>query len=481
MVKTRSLLFSALSLVSLAAAPLYSEQAATLSPLTLLEQTSQAFTSIAEQAMPATVYIKSEIQQQQQEGLSFDPFQDDFFRHFFGGGGPFPFHQQQPQQNPPQPQLAGGSGFLITADGYLVTNNHVIKDATHITVILNDGREYEATVKGSDPRTDLAVLKIEDKNLPFLTFGDSDQLKIGELAIAIGNPFGIGATLTMGVISAKGRQDLGIAAYEDFIQTDAAINPGNSGGPLLNIRGEVIGVNTAIYTRSGGYMGIGLSIPSQMAQNVIDQILDHGTVQRGYLGIRLQPVDKDLAEALGLESQEGALVSDVLKDSAASKAGLQAGDVVLQCNGKTVKNVSKLRNDIGMMSPGQEIALVIMRDGEKVTLKATLSALDGAEIASAETLQKLGIEIEDLSVEQAERVGYNGVLITQVKNGSSAAAAGLRKGLIITGVAVKGNQQKSVKNVSELEDALKGVAGNKYLILIIRQQNFQRYYTLKLQ
>ncbi len=443
----------------------------------LLEQTSQAFTQIAEKAMPATVYIKSEITQPQQNGNQFDLFQDDFFRRFFGGT---PFNSPQSQ---PQPQIAGGSGFLITEDGFVVTNNHVIKDASNITVVLNDGREYSATVKGTDPRTDLALLKIEETDLPFLTFGDSDRLKIGELAIAIGNPFGIGATLTTGVISAKGRQDLGIASYEDFIQTDAAINPGNSGGPLLNIHGEVIGVNTAIYTRSGGYMGIGLSIPSHMAQNVIEQILDTGAVKRGYLGIVLQPVDKDLADALNLDNQEGALVSDVVKGSAAAKAGLQAGDIILQYNEKPVKNVSKFRNEIGMMTPSAAIKLLVLRDDKKITLNATLGALEG-ETISAELIQKLGLELENLTPELSSKLGYNstvdGIVITKIKSGSPSALAGLRPGFLITGVAINWNDQKPVRSTSEFEEALKDVGDKKHLILIVRHQNFQRYYTVKL-
>jgi serine protease Do len=450
----------------------------------LLEQTSEAFTQIADKAMPATVFIKVEIGHQmasQEMQNPFDMFGDDFFRRFFGGGGQNPFHNFQPRE--PQPQLAGGSGFLITADGFIVTNNHVISEGSKITVILNDGREYPATVKGADPRTDLALLKIDEKNLPFLSFGDSDSLKVGEWVVAIGNPFGIGATLTAGIVSAKGRQDLGIASYEDFIQTDAAINPGNSGGPLFNLQGEVIGVNTAIFTRSGGYMGIGLSIPSRMAQNVIDQILETGIVNRAYLGIVLQPVDKDLASALELENQEGVLISDVVKGSPASKAGLQQGDIILQYNDKPVKTVTKLRNEIALMNPGSEIKLQILRNNKKMILSASLGSMDG-EMISADLIQKLGIDIENLSAEIASRLGFNGIpdgiAITRVKPGSPAAQAGLRPGFLITGVAVAMNNQKPVKNTAEFEEALKELGDKKHLILIVRQQNFQRYYTIKL-
>ena len=267
---------------------------------TFLEQSSDAFTHIADKAMPATVFIKVQITPQEQSPQNlFDMQGDDLFRRFFGPQFQNPGGGQQPRE-----QIAGGSGFLISQDGYIVTNHHVIKDASLITVILNDDREYTAIIKGTDPRSDLALLKIEETKLPFLTFGDSDQLKVGEWVAATGNPFGLEATLTVGVVSAKGRQDVGIASYEDFIQTDAAINPGNSGGPLLNLRCEVVGINTAIFSRSGGYMGIGFSIPSKMASHAIEQLKNSGTVKRAYLGVVLQPVDKELANALSLDKQQ---------------------------------------------------------------------------------------------------------------------------------------------------------------------------------
>jgi serine protease Do len=444
---------------------------------TLLEETSRAFTQIADQAMPATVFIKCLVNVPQQSCMNpFDLFGEDFRRQF---GQAFP---QQPQQQ--QQQQTGGSGFLITADGYIVTNHHVIKDATEITVILGDGREYPATVKGSDPRTDLAVVKIDEKNLPHLSFGDSDVLKIGEWVVAIGNPFGLEATLTVGVVSAKGRQDLGIASYEDFIQTDAAINPGNSGGPLLNLHGEVIGVNTAILSRSGGYMGIGLSIPSKMAQNVIDQIVDSGAVKRAYLGIILQPIDKDLCEALGVEKQDGILVADVMKDSPAGKAGLQQGDIILQYNDKAVKNATKFRNDIALMSPGTQLKLRILRDKKPMTLNVLLGSQSESELAAGEAIQQLGIEIENLTPEISGKYGYGsqvtGAVITSVKPGSAAANAGLRPGFLITGLLIDSGTQKIVRNVADFEEALKQAKDKKKLTVIARYQNFQRYYTLKL-
>lgn len=444
----------------------------------LLEQISQAFTELADQAKPATVSIKCIITASSQEYANpFDMFGEDFLKRFFG--------QQYGQQfQQPQQQTAGGSGFLITSDGYIVTNNHVIKDASQITVTLNDGREYEASVKGADSRTDLAVLKIEGTNLPYLTFGDSDALKPGDWVVASGNPFGLEGTITKGIVSAKGRQDLGIAQYEEFIQTDAAINPGNSGGPLLNVRGEVVGVNTAIYSRSGGYMGIGLAIPSKMVQPVIDQIVEKGTVKRAYLGIVLQPVDKELCDALSLDKAEGILISDVVKGSPAAEAGIQQGDIIIQYNDKPAKNVNKFRNDVAIMSPGSTITLKILRNMKPKTMTIVLGTQSDGEVICAEVTQKLGIDLENLTPETASKLNYpsdvSGVLIAKVKSNSPAAMAGLRPGFLITGIALDWNNQKPIKNIAELDAALEQLGDKKYVILIVRHQNFQRYYTIKL-
>jgi serine protease Do len=445
----------------------------------LLEQISEAFTNLADKARPATVSIKCVLCASGQDYANpFDMFGDDLLKKFFGQQ--YNFQQQQPQE-----QTAGGSGFIVSPDGYIVTNNHVIKDATQVTVILNDGKEYTATVKGSDSRTDLAVLKIDASNLPYLTFGDSDNLKVGEWVVAAGNPFGLEGTITKGIVSAKGRQDLGIATYEDFIQTDAAINPGNSGGPLLNVRGEVIGVNTAIFSRSGGYMGIGLAIPSKMVQPVIDQIMEKGSVRRAYLGIILQPIDKELSNALNLPNQEGVLISEIVKDSPAAKGGLLQGGIIVQCNGKPIKNVNKFRNDIALMNPGSTVELKILRNNKQQTLKITLGEQSNAEVISAEVTQKLGIELESLTPELAAKLGYSsdttGVVISKVKPGSPSAMAGLRSGFLITGVAIDWNNQKPVKTLGDFDTALEQLGDKKYIILIVRHQNYQKYYTIKLQ
>jgi serine protease Do len=359
-----------------------------------------------------------------------------------------------------------------------------VKDATQITVVLNDGREFPATVSGTDPRTDLALLKINEKDLPYLTFGDSDALEIGEWVVAIGTPFALESSLTVGVVSAKGRQDLGITSLEDFIQTDAAINPGNSGGPLLNLQGQVVGVNTAIMSRTGGYMGIGFSIPSHMVQHVIDQIMNGGCVKRAYLGIILQPIDQALADALGLEKTDGVLVSDVIKDSPAAKNGLQQGDIILQYNDKTVKSVAKFRNDIALMNPGDEVRLKVMRQNRSVDLKIALGLQNDQEVLSSEIMQKIGIDVENLSMELSAKLGLpsdaSGVVITKVHPNSSAAASGLKPGFLVTGVAMHDNEPRLVKNTAEFEAALKEIGKRKHVILIVRHQNFQRYYTIKI-
>jgi len=443
----------------------------------LLEQTSKSFTQIAKKATPATVFIKAQVQAgETAEFNPFNSFQDDFFQRFFGGNG-LQFQQQ------PQVQTHTGSGFIVRSDGYVVTNFHVVKGASQISVLLNDGREFQATIKGSDPRTDLAVLKIDEKALPSLGFGDSDELQVGEWVVAIGNPFGLEASLTVGVVSAKGRQDLGIAAFEDFIQTDAAINPGNSGGALFNLQGEVVGVNTAIMTQSGGNMGIGLAIPSKMAKNVIDQIIDGGAVKRGYIGILLQPIDKDLSEALGLDKQEGILISEVVAGSPASKAGLKQGDIIVGYNEKAVKSVSTFRNEIALMPPNGQVTLKLLRDHKPVSIAITLGTQGEGEEISQEVLGKLGLELENVTQELAQRLGLmndtEGVVISKVKPGSTAAQAGLRPGCLITGVAVKWNDQKRVRNLNEFEEAMKELGDKKHVILIVRHKNFQRYYTLK--
>jgi len=449
-----------------------------------LEKTSKAFSHIAKDAMPCTIFIKTEIEAKHtsfndNSAHPFDHLAEDFFQRFFG--------KVVPNSSKPSPQKGSGSGFFISKDGHILTNNHVIDRASKILAVLNDGREYEATVVGTDPRTDLAVIKIEENNLPYLSFGNSDELDIGEWVIAIGNPFALESSLTVGVVSAKGRQDLGITTLEDFIQTDAAINPGNSGGPLLNLSGDVIGINTAIATRSGGYMGIGFAIPAKLSKHVVDQLMENGVVQRAYVGIIMQPIDKELAEAMNLKKNEGILITEVVKNSPASKAGLETGDIILEMNSAPTNNMNKFRNDISMMSPGTDLKLKIKRREGELYLNVRLETLSEAEVASQELFQQLGIdvnELHELPQEVASKVGLSksaeGVIITKVKHGSPAAIAGIRPYQTITGVVVDWQNQKKVTNLEEFHDALEQVGKKKYVVLIVRHKNYQRYYTVKL-
>lgn len=443
------------------------------------EQTSKAFTAVAKKSIPAVVFVKVQTNAPDQDENYFEGYQnpydfnaDDFFHRFFG----MPY-RGQPQK--PAPQLSQGSGFLVSADGYIMTNAHVVKGADKITAVLNDGREIDATVVGSDSHTDIAILKIEGKEFPFIKLGDSDEIDIGEWVIAIGSPFQLEASVTVGVVSAKGRQNLRITDFEDFIQTDAAINPGNSGGPLLNLKGDVIGINTAIVSRSGGYMGIGFAIPSNMAKNIMTQIIDKGSVTRGFLGVSLQPVDKDIADAFNLSKPEGALISEVIKDSPADKAGLKQGDILVEYNKIPIKSLQSFRNEISLMNPGTTIDLKVNRKGQILAISATLSTASDNIATGSNLIQKLGMEIDNLTPDLARQLGLTqkeeGVVITKIKPGSVAASAGLRPGFLIQAV-----NHKKVTNVTEFNDAL-GLSENKRILLLVRQGNMTRFYSIKVE
>ncbi len=444
------------------------------------QQTAKAFTAVAKKCIPAVVFIKVQTNSLDLEDGSFygpqNPYDfnaDDFFNKFFGTPG----RGAQPQK--PQPQVSQGSGFLVSADGYIMTNAHVVKCADKITAVLNDGREIDATLVGADSHTDIAIIKIEGKDFPFLKMGDSDEIDIGEWVIAIGSPFQLEASVTVGVVSAKGRQNLKITDFEDFIQTDAAINPGNSGGPLISLCSEVVGINTAIVSRSGGYMGIGFAIPSNMAKNIMAQIIDKGSVTRGFLGVSLQPVDKDIADAFNLSKPEGALISEVIKDSPAEKAGLKQGDIIVEYNKQHIKSLQSFRNEISLMAPGSIIKLKVNRKGQILTLPVTLGTSNDTLNVNGSIVQKLGMEIDNLTPDVAKQLGYTqkeeGVVITKIKPGSTAALAGLRPGFLIQAV-----NHKKVTNIEEFNEAISQTE-NKRILLLIRQGNATRFYSIKVE
>lgn len=466
--------------------------------LTSLRETGKAFASVARQVSPAVVFIQVEAVQEHPArpsppgapGSPFGdwPFSDDLFRRFFGDA--FPGVPQQPSQQPPPNQqrraVGQGSGFvfevrkqLLQPDrAYLLTNNHVVADADRIRVRFQDGREFDATIKGADPQSDIAVLEIEATDLPTLAMGDSTALEVGEWVIAIGNPFGLSHTLTAGVVSAKGRTSLGINDYEDFIQTDAAINPGNSGGPLVNLDGEVVGINTAIFSRSGGYMGVGFAIPSNLARDIADQLIEQGKVTRGYAGVVIQPLTQELAESFGLNSRQGVLVAEVAEGSPAEKAGLQAGDVITAWDGNPIREPGELRNWVALSAPGTRAILTVLRDGHRQELRLQVEELKGqlAVAAHSETLEQLGLAVQTLTPELAQQLGApgtGGVVVTEVQPGSVAAAARMRPGTIILQV-----NRQPIQDVEEFHKLLEESAAQGQVLLLLSEQGRSRYVVL---
>jgi serine protease Do/serine protease DegQ len=393
-----------------------------------------------------------------------NPFMDDpFFRRFFD-------MPDQPQRRQTQ---SAGSGVIVDAkEGLVLTNAHVVDGADEIDVTLQDDRNFKAEIIGTDPASDIALLRIPAENLAELKMADSAEARVGDFVVAIGNPFGLGHTVTSGIISALGRSGINPEGYEDFIQTDASINPGNSGGALVNLRGELVGVNSAIISRGGGNIGIGFAIPSNMARSVMDQLLEFGEVRRGLLGVNIYTITPDIAEAYGVKDNKGALVSQVMPDSAAEKAGIQAGDIIRKVDGKTIDDANALRNAVGLKRSGDTVVLEVLRDGRERTIRAKLGEQAASEqVAAAELHPGLqGAELETLDAGSPRFEGQAGVLVANVAPGSPAAQRGLRPGDIITGV----NRQK-VENLADFRSHAQGQSlllnirrGNANLILPIR-------------
>lgn len=400
------------------------------------------------------------------------------FRRFFG----FP---EAPEQAPNREmkRTSLGSGVIVTTDGYILTNNHVVEDADEINVTLHSFEEYKATIVGRDPKSDVALIKIEPKaDLPYVTFGDSDKLRVGEWVLAIGNPFGLQKTVTAGIVSAKGRS-INNESYGNFIQTDASINPGNSGGPLFNLEGEMVGVNTAIFSRTGGNIGIGFAIPVNMAKNVFAQLKEHGRVTRGWLGVMIQQVTPDLAENFGLDRPIGALVGQVVPDSPAEKAGLKAGDVIIEYNGKEVSQMSMLPAMVANTNVGEKAKLVFIREGKKQNLVVEIGRLEDEEPVLADTetgtSKKLGITVQELTPKLAESLGIEelqGLIITDISSGSAAAEAGILRGDIILEI----NREK-VENVAQYKKALQAAEERKSILLLIKREQHTRFVVIEMK
>jgi serine protease Do len=398
-----------------------------------------------------------------------DFFGDEFFRHFFG---------QIPEQEMKQRSL--GSGVVVSEDGFILTNNHVVADADEILVTLSDKKKYEAQIIGRDPKTDLALIKIEtEKPIPAAKLGDSDKLMVGDWVVAIGNPFGLGSTVTAGIVSAKGRI-IGAGPYDNFIQTDASINPGNSGGPLFNLNGEVIGVNTAIVSQSGGNVGIGFAIPINMAKSVMPQLKEKGKVVRGWLGVTIQVVTQEIKEQFGLKTEEGALIGEVTKDSPADKGGLKRGDVIINFDGRKVKVMNALPAMVAETPVGKEVEILIIRKGKEKRLTITIGELE-EDTRVAATIPKIeesfGMSVQELTPEIAESLslkGEKGVVISGVKKGSPASDAGLQRGDLIQEI-----EHEPIENLSDYKRIMKESSSKKQILIVIKHRGHSRYVVLK--
>ncbi len=398
-----------------------------------------------------------------------DPF-NDFWRRFFGG----------PIPRGPQRQRSLGSGFIIDGDGSILTNNHVVENAQKIVVRLADEQEYEAKVIGRDAKTDIAIIKIDaKKSLPAASLGDSDRLEVGEWVVAIGNPFGLDSTVTSGIVSAKGRH-IGQGPYDNFIQTDASINPGNSGGPLINMRGEVVGINTAIFSRTGGNIGIGFAIPINLVKELLPQLRGKGRVTRGYLGVLIQKVTPEIAESLGMSRARGALVANVSKEGPAEKAGVKVGDVIVEFDGNEIKDSGDLPIVVARTPVDKKIRMKVLRDKKEVTLTAVVGELKDEEVvASVPEKGQLGLTVQKLTPQIAESLGLeksDGIVVTAVEPGSAADEGGIRRGDVIVEI-----DRKPVRSVEEYKKAIGGIRKGRGVLFLVRRGESTIFLALKPQ
>ena len=438
------------------------------------------FTRLVEKEGPAVVNISTVTHRDESSAADQLKQLPEFFQHFFeqfGGEGDMP---SLPEQDDTR---SLGSGFIISADGYVLTNNHVVAEADEIMVRLQDRRELPAELVGADEQSDLALLKVDAGDLPVVDIGSSADLKVGEWVLAIGAPFGFDSSVTAGIVSAKGRS-LPSDSYVPFIQTDVAINPGNSGGPLFNLSGEVVGINSQIFSRSGGYMGVSFAIPMDMAMDVVSQIKDGGKVSRGWLGVLIQEVDRDLAESFGLDSPRGALVSQVLVGSPAEAAGVEPGDVITRFNDETIYRSSELPRWVGLVKPESDVDMVVIRDGEKKTLSVTIGLLPdnpemalkgGAESDKASPAVKLGLAVREASASELSRLDLKaGVVVTQVSEGP-ARQAGIQAGDILVTL-----HNTPINSAADLADAAAALPEDGTVAALVNRDGTPRFLALKL-
>lgn len=448
---------------------------------TAADQPMHSYADIVAADKPAVVTVTTEVSVPQDQTDQSSPDggmpPEEFFRRFFDQNGPMPGFPQLPgmpgqggggQEAPPQKAMALGSGFIVGEEGMVVTNNHVVENATKITVKLDDGTELPAKLIGTDAKNDIAVLKVEPKGkLPTIAWGDSDALRLGDPVVAIGDPFGIGTTVTAGIVSARGR-DLHNGPYDDFIQVDAAINHGNSGGPLIDASGKVVGINTAIYSPNGGNVGVGFAIPSAQAQKVVQKIIEKGTIEHGFIGVQIQPVDDQIAAAIGLKDAKGALVASAQDGSPAAKAGVKAGDVIVSVNGAAVDDPKALARAIADLAPGDKAKIEVWRDGKKLALDLTVgknggetaAATNSGSAPSGNAVAALGLTVQTLTAADAQGLGLpdgtSGVVVTDLDAKGSAADKGLQQGDVIESV-----NQVAVASVEDFTAAVKEASDAK--------------------
>lgn len=466
--------------------PFHSEaalsQPATSSSLESLPYVEKGgFADIAQAVTPAVVNITV-----RKEGpVPMSGMPSDPLREFFGIPG-MPDIPKMPNRpgTPPGPEAQGaGSGVIVSSGGYVLTNDHVVEGAKEITVTLPDNREFTGKVVGLDPQTDLAVVKIDATDLPFIPWGNSAELRVGEYVLAVGNPFGLNSTVTLGIVSALGRGGMGITQYEDFIQTDAAINPGNSGGALVNTRGELVGINTAIFSQSGGYQGVGFAVPTNLAKPVYESLVSTGKVVRGFLGVGIQAVTTDLAQSFQLDHTKGALVTNVVPGSPADEAGIKRGDVIIEYQGKPVVDPRNLQHQVIRTHVGSEVKMVIIRDGRKHTLKTRIREKDNpTQVAQAGSVEHegplAGVAVRNLDQGLAQRLGLekdvNGVVVMEVTPGSHAARAGLTQGDVISEI-----NRKPVRSEEDFMKVVSNLKDNAPALVFIHRGQGALYLTVK--
>lgn len=426
-----------------------------------LTRTGQAMAEIAHTVMPAVVNISTVRTEKVSDAPSSPFLEDPFFRKFFGDQFR---HQEKPREFKSE---SLGSGVIVSSDGYILTNNHVIKNADTIKVLLSDKSEYSGKVIGSDPKTDVAVIKIDAKDLTTLPLGDSDNLKVGELVLTVGNPYGLNQTITMGIVSAVGRANVGIADYEDFIQTDAAINPGNSGGALVNVKGELVGINTAIFSTTGGYQGIGFAIPSDMVKVVMNDLIEKGRVVRGWLGVSIQEITPELAQQFQLDKDYGTLVADVIEGSPAEKAGIEHGDVIVEFGGKSVNEPYNFRNMVAGTPPGTAVEMKLIRNGETRTMTVTIEELPaGEQKVPTEFKNALkGVSVQNLTPDVYRQLNVphkiRGVVVSDVQEGSPAE----RK--LIRGDVILEINRKAISNTDDYEALVSKIKSDTNVLLLV--------------